>query len=309
MLHVLSITAPTFGLLLVGYAAARLRLFDEGVADGLSAYVYTLAIPCLLMRTILHSQMPDAQPWTYWIAYFSGVAVSWSLASLSAAKLFRRGRREAVIFGFAAGQANTAMVGVPLILGAVGPDAATPLALLLAIHLPVMTVVATLLLEGAGEAGLAHAQRRILRMLATHPILIGIYLGLGLRALGLDTSGPFDHLVDPIAASAAPCALIGMGLALARHGIGGEWAAAGLISVLKLVVHPAVVYVLARHIFAMPPAWSAVCVLFASCPAGVNAYLLAAREGVGAGVASAAVSLSTVLAALTVSLWLALVVV
>ena len=39
------------------------------------------------------------------------------------------------------------MVGVPLILDAVGPDAATPLALLLAIHLPVMTVIATLLLE------------------------------------------------------------------------------------------------------------------------------------------------------------------
>jgi hypothetical protein len=307
LLHVLSITAPTFGLMLVGFAAARLRLFDETVADGLAAYVYTLAIPCLLMRTILHSQMPDAQPWGYWISYFAGVAVAWALAMLAARKAFGRSRREAVIFGFSAGQANTAMVGVPLILEAVGPDAATPLALLLAIHLPLMTVVVTLLLEGSGEQGMAHARRRILKMLTTHPILIGIYIGLALRALGLDTSGPLDHLVDPIAASAAPCALIGMGLALARHGIGGEWRAAALISTLKLAIHPAVVFVLVTFVFTMPPAWAAVCVLFASCPCGVNAYLIAAREGVGASAASAAVSLSTVLAALTVSFWLILV--
>ncbi|KAB0682803.1 AEC family transporter [Aureimonas leprariae] len=306
MPHVLSITAPTFGLIFIGYAAARLRLFDTGVGDGLATYVYTLAIPCLLLRTILHSQLPDEQPWGYWLAYFAGVAVAWTLATLAARCLFGRDRREAVIFGFTAGQANTALVGIPLILDAVGPDAATPLALLLAVHLPLMTTVATLLLEGAGEAGLAHARRRVMRTLATNPIMIGIYLGLALRASGLDTSGPLDRLVDPVAASAAPCALIGMGLALARYGVGGEWRPAALVSLCKLVVHPAVVFVLARHVFAMPHAWSTVCVLFASCPSGVNAYLLAARERVGAATASASVSLSTVLAAVTISLWLAI---
>lgn len=305
--HVLSITAPTFGLILVGYAAARLKLFDAAVANGLAAYVYTLAIPCLLLRTILHSQLPDEQPWGYWLSYFAGVAVAWTLTTLAARRLFGRDRREAVIFGFSAGQANTALVGIPLILDAVGPSAATPLALLLAVHLPLMTTVATLLLEGAGERGIAHARRRILRTLATNPIMIGIYLGLALRAAGFDTSGPLDRLVDPVAASAAPCALVGMGLALARYGIGGEWRSACLVSLCKLVVHPAVVFVLARHVFAMPPAWSSVCILFASCPSGVNAYLLAVRERVGAATASASVSLSTVLAAVTITAWLAIV--
>lgn len=304
MLTVLPVIAPTFGLLLIGYLAARLHLLDDAVAAGLSDYVSVLAIPCLLARTILHADMLAAQPWGYWISYFGGVAVVWIVTAALARRVFGRSRRESVVFGFSAGHANTAMIGIPLILQAVGPDAATPLALLLAVHLPLMTVVATLLLEGSSGNGLRHAGRRILRTVTRNPIMLGIYAGLALRLSGLQAAGAVGPLIDPIAASAAPCALIGMGLAIARYGIGGELAPAAAIGVLKLVVHPAIVFVLARHVFAMPPAWSSVCVLFASCPTGINAYLLAAREGIGMPVASAALSLSTALAAVSISFWL-----
>ncbi|WP_102961416.1 AEC family transporter [Mangrovicella endophytica] len=304
MLYVLSVITPTFGLLLIGYVAARFGLLDGSVGDGLARYVYLLAVPCLLMRTIMHSHVPETQPWGYWLAYFGGALFVWSIVQVIARRIFRRSHREAVIFGFATGHANTALVGIPLILQAVGPEAATPLALLLTVHLPVTTVVATLLFEGTGGDGLRHAGRRIIRMMGTHPILIGIYTGLVLRVAGLDTVGPGDKIIESIAASAAPCALIGMGLELARYGIGKELKPALVISVLKLIVHPAAVYVLARHVFTMPPVWSAVCVLFASCPSGVNAYLMATREKVGVGVASAALTVSTVLSALTISFWL-----
>ena len=74
------------------------------------------------------------------------------------------------------------------------------------------------------------------------------------------------------------------------------WKLPTLISVLKLVVHPLIVLVLATQVFEMPPVWAGVAVLFASCPSGINAYLFAERYGEGVALASSAVALSTALA-------------
>ena len=77
-----------------------------------------------------------------------------------------------------------------------------------------------------------------------------------------------------------------------------------LISVLKLVIQPLIVLVLARYVFAMPRAWSGVAVLFAACPTGVNAYLFAERYRAGVAITSSAIALSTALALATTVIWL-----
>ena len=74
------------------------------------------------------------------------------------------------------------------------------------------------------------------------------------------------------------------------------WKLPALISILKLVVHPLIVLLLARYVFAVPPVWAGVAVLFASCPSGINAYLFAERYGEGVALASSSVCLSTILA-------------
>jgi malonate transporter and related proteins len=305
MLAIAAVVAPVFGLIGLGYLAARLRIITERTGDGLAEYVFALAIPFLLFRTIVEADLPPSLPWAYWTAYFAGVTVVWIVATLLARLVFGRSEGEGVIFGFAAGQANTVMVGVPLILKAFGDAAAAPLVLLLAIHLPVTMTAATLLFEGAGQGGRVAALRRVARSIATHPILVGIALGLVVRETGIAPAGPAKTIVDLVAASATPCALIAMGIALLHYGVRGQWRAALAISVLKLVAHPLLVYAIARSVFALPPLWSGVGLLFAACPSGINVYLFAHRVKTGEATASASVSLSTGLAVITVALWLA----
>ena len=299
-----AIVAPVFGLIGLGFFAAQVRLLTERVGDGLAEYVFTLAIPFLLFRTIVDAELPAEPPWGYWLSYFAGVAVAWSLASLYARRILARSHTESVIFGFSAGQANTVMVGVPLILKAVGQGAGVPLVLLLAVHLPVTMTVATLLFEGAGPGGRRAALLRVLRAVVSHPILIGIAAGLAMRSVGTVPAGPAKAVVDLMAGSASPCSLVAMGLALHRYGIRQEWRAALVIAALKLVLHPLIVYVAARYVFGLPTVWANVGLLFAACPSGINAYLFAQRVKTGESVASAAISLSTGLAVFSVTGWL-----
>ena len=304
MLEIAAVVAPVFGLIGLGFLSARLRLITGRTGEGLAEYVFTLAIPFLLFRTIVDADLPPSLPWAYWTSYFVGVAIAWILATVLARAVFARSQAESVIFGFAAGQANTVMVGVPLILKAFGDAAAAPLVLLLAIHLPVTMTAATLLFEGAGPGGRRAALIRVARSIATHPILVGIALGILARETGIRPAGAVRTMVDLMAASATPCSLVAMGIALDHYGIRGQWRAAVAISVLKLVLHPLIVYAMARGVFGLPPVWAGVGLLFAACPSGINVYLFASRVRTGEATASAAVSASTGLAVLTVAGWL-----
>jgi predicted permease len=299
MLDLLTIVLPVFGLIAIGYVARRTGFMSDRAGEGLSEFVFSLSLPCLIFRTLVRAEIPAVQPWGYWISYFAGVAVVWILAMVLGRRFFGLKGVSGVVAGFSAGQANTIFVGVPMILKAYGDEGAVPLFLLIAVHLPVTMTLATILAEGRQASPLL-----ILRRLATHPIVIGILAGSICRPLAPFIPGPFWQIVELLGSAAVPCALISMGIALHRHGLQTGWKLPTLISVLKLVIHPLVVLLLATQVFDMPPVWAGVAVLFASCPSGINAYLFAERYGEGVALASSAVTLSTALALGTTVLWL-----
>ncbi len=299
MLHVLSIVLPIFGLIALGFAARLSGLVSDRTGEGLSEFVFTIAVPALVFRTLTGAELPEAQPWGYWGAYFVAVAIVWTLGSVVAIRLFGSTRQEAVVAGFCSAQANTVFVGVPLILEAYGQPGAVPLFLLVAIHLPIMVAVASLLTEGS-----AANMRRLARQLAGNPLIIGIVVSASWRLLELPVGGAFADMVNMLAAAAAPCALFAMGIALKRYGLAQEPRLAASITALKLVVHPALVYVLSFHVFSMPPVWAGVAVLFAASPCGLNAYLFAERYRTAVGVAASAITLSTALSIASTAFWL-----
>lgn len=293
---------PVFGMVAIGFLSAKIGLVSDKASDGLAEFVFSLSVPVLIFKTLSESKLPDVQPWGYWIAYFAGAFFVYGLAMVLARRVFKRGHLESVVHGFTAGQANTVFLGVPLILKAYGEAGAVPLFLLIAIHLPVMLVAATVLVEG--QAGFSRVTlMRLGRTLAFNPILIGIYLGGLSRLLGISATGVPKQMMDMLSAAATPCALISLGLSLKRYGLTGDLWPASIITFLKLIVHPLAVF-LFTMVLTMPPVWAGVAVLFAAMPCGINGYLLAQRYGAGAGTSSSAVSISTGLSVFTIAFWL-----
>ncbi|MDB5643501.1 MAG: transporter [Hyphomicrobiales bacterium] len=300
MNELLTINIPVFLLLAIGYAAALFGLLDRRASEGLSEFVFSLATPALVLRTMTSATLPPSQPWGYWAAYFIGVAIVWAIGMWLAQRWHERSYGESVVAGFSSGQANTVLVGIPVILQAFGDAGAAPLFLLIAVHLPVTMTVATLLYEG--RAGVHWFQ--IARRLALHPILLALFAGVLLRSFGVTPSGPVKMVIDGLGNAASPCALIAMGLALQQYGMRSSWRETLPVVALKLIVHPAIVYVLAFHVFDMPRVWAGVATLFAAMPTGVNAFLFAARYRVAEPLASSAIALSTALALITTLFWI-----
>ncbi|MCX7316480.1 MAG: AEC family transporter [Hyphomicrobiales bacterium] len=299
MLHIFAIVAPVFGLLALGFAARASNYIPERTGEGLADFVYSIAIPCLIFKTLTSVNLPEAQPWGYWFAYFGAVAIVWAMGSALAKYVFDAAVIPRTIAGFAASQANTVLMGIPLILESFGPEGAVPLFLLVAVHLPIMIAVGTLLAEGRDMHW-----SKLLRQLLLHPILMSIFVSVAFKLAHLDVPEVLRSIVNQIGNAAIPCALFTMGMALRRYGIRDHLKLTMCMTFLKLVVHPALVMLLAWTVFDMPKVWAGVAVLFAASPVGINAYLFAERYKQGVGIASGAIALSTALSTVTITVWL-----
>jgi malonate transporter and related proteins len=295
------IVLPIFIIIAAGYMAAATGLLRDRVADGLSDFVFVIAIPVLLFRTMATAALPEAQPVFYWLAYFASLGVVWLSATLLARRVFGISGQELPIAGFTAAQSNTVFVGIPLILRAFGDAGAVPLFLLIAIHLPITMTVATLLVEKSDNS--KNDWIGMVRKLALHPILLGIFLGLVYRVSGLPLPGPLESASKLVADAAAPTALFALGMTLRHYGLNAPLGLVSVLAALKLMVHPALVYILAFHVLPMPPVWAAVAVLFAACPSGVNAYLLAQRYQTALALSSSVIAVTTLLGVLTTTFW------
>lgn len=305
-----TVVLPVFGIVFLGYGARRTGYLGDKVDDGLTVYIFNVAIPFLIFRTLVEAETPAVSPWAYWAAYFGGVAVVWGLAMLFVRRIEGGTPLQAVAAGIAAGFSNTVMLGIPLIYTAFGEAGAVPLFLLISVHLPVLFLVGTILAETSLSEERTNVRAVVtatFSSLARNPIVIAILAGGLYRLSGLPIPEILRSLVATMAASAVPCALFAMGMSLNRYGLLGEARATAVLVTLKLVVHPAVVFVLAYYVFSLPAVWAATAVVFAATPTGVNAYAFATRYGKGAPLASSTIALSTALAVITVSIWLGIV--
>lgn len=306
MLASFLIVFPIFAVIAMGWASARFNILKQETGNGIADFVFVVAIPLMLFRTMATAPLPPAPPWAFWASYFLALAAVWAAAAFISARFFARPGQEAAIIGFGAAQSNLVLLGVPLVLRVFGEAGSVPLFLLIAVHLPVTMTAATILIE-QGEAGESKV-RTILARLFANPVLVAIVAGSLFRISGLELPQPVLATLKFLGDAAAPCALFATGMALRRYGLGGDTLLLSIVTALKLLVLPLLVFLLARYVFELPLLWVGVATVLAGCPTGVNAYLLAERYQMGTGLTSGAVLLSTLLASVTTVMlvWLVL---
>ncbi len=313
MTHIVFIILPVFGLIGLGWLAAVSGYLGDEVGEGLSTFVFYVAVPCLIFRTMATATLPDVSAWGYWLAYFFAVGVVWLICAV-VARRHGRDRAGAAVLGFSTAQSNTVLIGIPLILTAYGEGAYVPIFLLIAVHLALMMGAVTCLVglsvpvpqEGRWRRGrrFIAAIAELSRSLVVHPILFAIGVGLLFRWSGLSLNAAPLVLVDMLTNTAIPCALFAMGLALKRHGLLGNVSLLSIMAGLKLVLQPALVYLAVSFVVTLPPLWAKTAVLFAACPCGINGYLVAIRYKTQEAETSGAVAVTTALSVISIAGWL-----
>ena len=299
VLDVVARVWPFFLLVGAGLALARLRLLDSRMAQGLSAYVYWIGFPALLVHSLSRLGRPGPEL-TAGLGAYAGAGLLVMATMVLAGRPLGWSKAERAGAGMAAGVGNSAFLALPITAAVLGAETARLVAGAVAVDFVVLAAAGVGLLGWAAGRSVWRSTAQAFR----NPVVAAALAGLLLSLLDLSLPEPLDRAIGMAAASGSPVGLVTLGAALGLREAEGEAApSTGPIlaaALAKLAVFPLLAWV-AIGLTPAPPAFRAGATLLAAAPTAVNVFIQTRAYGVFARGAARTVALTTALSALTLA--------
>lgn len=305
-LHHVAIATPLFSLVFIGYALMRISGWPTAMSESLSRFVFNVALPAMMFRLMSDlSKLPPVNA-RLLIAFFGGCLIVFVIGRLVAWKLFKLDGVAQSVFALGGVFSNNVLLGLPLAKVALGDAALPSVALVLVFNALILWTLVTVSIEWAKNGTFSiKGFAKTLRGVITNPVVASILSGAIFGLTGLPLPDFIGVPVGMIGQSAAPMALITLGMGLAEYGVRDGWRISAAISVIKLCVQPLVVWALARML-GLPLMETRVVVLLSSIAVGANVYLMSRQFRTLEGPIASSLVMTTGLAALTTPLALTL---
>lgn len=290
MTSVVSVVFPVFGTVVLGYLLARYQLFEASVGAALVRFMYYVAIPAMLFKSLLEANLPAQIPWSFLMAFYVPAVLIFWAAMLLARKRFTWQRGEEGIAGVTATYSNMVMLGYPLALGAFGSEGAVPMFILLATQ----SIVLFPLVSFCVEAQKADQNRwRAVLELTANPIILSLVLGVVANINSVELIAELDRMFELLGAAGPGCALMALGISLAQYSLSGGYRNVAYLVIMKNFLHPLCVW-FGCYMLDVNREWTYVAVLLAAMPTGINAFIFASRYEVRQETVSKVIVVSTV---------------
>ncbi|WP_027457913.1 AEC family transporter [Dechloromonas agitata] len=305
-LHHLTLGAPLFALILIGYLLMRFAGWPRTMAQHLTTFVFSVGLPAMLFRMMSDlSQLPPVDG-RLLVAFFGGCLLVFLLGRLIAGKAFGLDGIGQSVFGVGCIFSNNIMLGLPLAKASLGDPAIPSVALVLLFNALILWTLVSLSVEWHRHGSLSlKGLRDTVQGVLRNPIILAILAGSAFGLSGAALPAMLDSPLKMLGQTGMPLALVALGMSLAEYNLKSEWKVSLAIVIPKLLILPLIVFGLAR-LLALPPLETRVIVLLASIGQGANVFLMARQFKAVEGGMAGALILSTALSAITTPLALAM---
>ncbi|WP_106478795.1 AEC family transporter [Phytohalomonas tamaricis] len=302
MLGILSITAPIFILIALGYLAVLARIVTKVQIQGLGAFVINFALPALIIKSLTEHPLTEVLNAHYLLAYGLGSMTIYCLAVCYAKFVQRKPLDKSALYALGMSTSNSGFIGYPIAVMVVGSPAGVALALCMLVENMMMIPTGLALAEAGAQSGASI--KNVLRMSAArlirNPIILSIVAGAVLSLSSAELPAPLFKAIDMLATASAPTALFVIGGSLFGIKVQGMVSDVSQIVLGKLVLHPVAVC-LAFLIFpAVDPALKVAAIVIASSPM-LSVYPIFGQRFNLEGLCAAALMMSAVASFITIS--------
>lgn len=286
MLDILSVTAPIFIMIAIGYAAVYSGVFEAGATRVLGSYVVYLALPALLFKAVSQRPIAEIANWSYITAYIFGSLVVATVGYAYARHIQKAETTAAAFSVMGMVCSNTGFIGYPILLLMLPSIAGVGLALNMMVE-NIVLIPLFLAIAEAGQGGPSPVGTMLLRTIRTlmrNPIIIGLVAGLAASIVDLQIPEPLMKPIDMLAASSAAVSLLVIGGTLASVSVRGLSGEIAPIVAGKLIFHPLAVFVATCALplvglAPLPPQMQAAAIILAAVPMLGIYPILAQRFG------------------------------
>ena len=300
---VLDLALPFFGIIGLGWFCGKLLDIPEEGLRWMNFFAIYVALPALFFMLV--SQTPFAELSN--VGFIATTTLStYIVYTLSfGVGLWATGGdiRQAAIAALAGAYSNFGYMGPALALGAFGPGAAAPTALIFMFD-NILFFSLTPFLMAAGSAEAMHPLATawiVVKRIATSPFILATLFGVLSAYLQLRPPVAVQKMLGLLQGAAAPAALFVMGVTVALRPLRRVATELPALMALKLVVHPLLAWLLLSLTGDYGAVWTFAAVLMAALPPALNVFVLATQNGVYVERASSAVLLGTVASVVTVT--------
>lgn len=302
---IVTVALPVFALILAGAVAARRGFLGPHATSSLNLFVVYLALPAVLFQAMARIHPADLGDLGFLAAYGGAILLPF-VATIAVLRAGRRTLGDATLLSLGSTFSNTGYMGIPLCLIAFGEDSLIPGVIAMMITACPHFAAAITLIEADQQAApsLRRTVAKVGGALARNPLLVSSVLGFLVALSGFTLPVPVDRFLTLMGGASSPCALVAIGLLLGEQ---SERFAPGLVfrlAAIKLLIQPAIAWVIAYKLLSLPPVWAATAVLMSALPTGSGAFTLAQLYGRERASISGVILVSTVGSFVTLSILL-----
>ncbi|HEY1897049.1 MAG TPA: AEC family transporter [Terracidiphilus sp.] len=304
-MQIADLILPVFAVILTGWIVGYTGYLSRALSAGLIHFAYNIAMPALLIVTIAQEPGHSLINWRFLIAFGGGSLFCFLLVFGVMSIRASRSAASRTMHGMAASMTNTGFVALPVLQAIYGHHAVLPAAIATVFVAVVMFPLAVILLElGQRDAhGSGTAPMVTVKHIVLNPMVISTLTGMLLSALNLRMPGPVTAYLGILADALTPCALFAIGLGLSIDGVRANLGRASLLSAIKLVIMPLIVYGLSVWL-RLDPLYTIAAVICAAVPTAKTVYILAGEYRCEEVMVASTVSMTTLLSILSLVVWL-----
>lgn len=292
----LTLLFPDLALIALGFGLSRTLNWGKDLWPGIERLNYYVLFPALLLHALvgkpLQLELARDLAIVVCVTIAAGLAaglLAWPVLKPPAAR-FASSLQCAFRFNSYLALALAQRIG--------GEQGLALCALCIGVAVPICNVLAV-------SSIARHTQARLWREFATNPLILATVAGMSMAALGLSLPGPVDAVISRLGAAALAIGLLTVGAALRPGQASGDLGLAVWITTVKLLVSPAVAFLMARWI-GLDPLSTSIVIAFCAVPTASASYILASRMGGDGPYVAWCITLSTLASIVTLMFWLSL---
>jgi predicted permease len=294
---------PLFLVIFVGMIVSRNKSVDQQWLEILNNYALWIGFPALILVALSRLQ---------WNMELYGSLIGWNSFRIVLSMLLvfpvagllnlKNSTRRTLFLAVSYG--NVAYLGIPVLRSAYGDQILPEATMISAVYVFWLFTLGIFLVEYFGDHKV-HLRELLVR-LVTNPLLIAVFIGLIIAVNHIQLPKVMLSGLDILANSVTGVVLFSLGLFMGKQPVGKiqEWLPVLVFSLVILFVLPFLFLLITQQFndLSVSKPW----IMETAMPMGLTAYALCLKYKLNTEFASRVVVLSTLLALLSLPLWLAI---
>ncbi len=288
-----------FGLIILGYLLNKTKIMDATSNERMSKFLVNAAIPA----TIIHSAISQKSGSDGNVLLVFAIAIGFylivPLLSRLVAKTLKQNRTYELMLTYS----NLGFMGIPIISSIYGEEYVFYVTIFMMIfNISIFSHGVYILSKESGEKGRSFDFKTII-----NPGVICAVIAVILYAFHISIPKDVDNLLSSVGTITTPLAMIVIGSSLAEIPLKKVFSDKSLyvLAAIKLLIYPAIVYVILRLIIDSPIIIG-ISVILTSLPTAGNVSMVCSEYGGDLEKVSKGICISTLLSVLSILLWMAI---